>query len=83
MCNQITKSGEKCKLENNKDYCNIHVQNYNRHLFTINHEYNATLRGYNKYYKTIADKIVKYIKINLKYIIFYHILHLMIMNYTH
>jgi len=24
MCNQITKSGEKCKLENNKDYCHIH-----------------------------------------------------------
>jgi len=45
-------------------YCNIKVQNYTRHCYTLKHEYNSTLHGYNKYYKTIAKKILQYIKFN-------------------
>jgi hypothetical protein len=44
--------------------CDIQVQNYNRHLFSINHEYNQVAEGYCKYYATIALKIIRYINSN-------------------
>ena len=46
------------------NHCNIKVQYYYRHTFSVKHEYNATLQGYNKYYNTLANKILKYINKN-------------------
>jgi hypothetical protein len=45
-------------------HCDIVVQNYNRHSFSVKHEFNLVSNGYCRYYASIALKIIRYIKSN-------------------